>query len=282
MTARPGGAAALAGVGAGLRGPHVPRILDERPSVTWFELLTDNHLAEGGALRFQAEAISARYPVTLHGVGMSLGGIDPLDTEYLGKVRSLADRTGAAIVSEHLAFTCHAGWHVHDLLPIPWTEECLQHIIGRVRIAQDTIGRQILVENISAYVEFESSTLSETQFMGALCEETGCGILLDVNNIFVNAANHGFDTVDYLREVPWRHVGEIHLAGHTRKGDLLVDTHAGPVARPVMELFLRALDYAPDLPVLFEWDNDLPEWPILLREVRRIESQRALATRKIA
>jgi uncharacterized protein (UPF0276 family) len=282
MIARPGGAAVLAEVGAGLRGPHVPRILDEKPAVSWFELLTDNHLAEGGALRFQAEAIAERYPVTLHGVGMSLGGADALDTDYLRKVKGLADRTGAALVSEHLAFTCHAGWHVHELLPIPWTEECLRHVSERVRVAQDRLGRQILIENISAYFEFESSSLSETQFLEALCEETGCGMLLDVNNIFVNAANHGFDALDYLRHVPWRHVGEIHLAGHSRKGDLLVDTHAGPVSQEVLELYLQTQVYAADVPVLIEWDNDLPEWPVLLREVRQIEALRVSAARKIA
>ncbi len=280
--ARPGPGTAVHGVGTGLRGPHVPHILADEPDVAWFELLTDNHLAAGGALRFQAEAIAERYPVTLHGVGMSLAGSDPLDDEYLAAVRRLAANTRAALISDHLAFTAHAGVHVHDLLPIPWTEESLHHVCTRVTRAQELLGRQILVENISAYVEFTSSSISEPAFLEALCERTGCALLLDINNVFVNARNHGYGARAWLDAVPWQYVEEIHLAGHSRRDGLLIDTHGGPVAHPVMDLFLSLGDRTKDIPVLVEWDTELPSWPVLLAEVRRVEAARADHTRSAA
>lgn len=282
MIAGPGSGTGVSGVGAGLRGPHVPQILAEGPDVAWFELLTDNHLAGGGALRFQAEAIAERYPVTLHGVGMSLAGTDPLDRDYLAAVRGLADRTGALLVSDHLAFTAHGGWHVHDLLPIPWTEESLDHVCRRVARAQEALGRRLLVENISAYVEFSSSAIPEPVFLEALCEETGCGLLLDINNVFVNAHNHGYDARAYLDDFPWRHVEEIHLAGHSRRDGLLIDTHGGPVPDPVVNLFVGTAGPRTDIPVLIEWDTSLPPWPELLREVRRMEAVREQLRRTAA
>jgi uncharacterized protein (UPF0276 family) len=282
MIARPGSGTGVSGVGAGLRGPHVPQILAEQPDVAWFELLTDNHLAAGGALRFQAEAIAERYPVTLHGVGMSLGGTDPMDDDYLAAVRGLATRTQAALISDHLAFTAHAGMHVHDLLPIPWTEESLDHVCARVTRAQDVIGRRILVENISAYVEFTSSSIPEPAFLEAVCERTGCGLLLDLNNVYVNAQNHGYDARAWLDGFAWQYVEEIHLAGHSRGDELLIDTHGGPVADPVMDLFASVTDRSRGIPVLIEWDTALPPWPVLLAEVRRVEAERKSLARSAA
>jgi uncharacterized protein (UPF0276 family) len=264
----------LKATGVGLRGPHVPRILSEQPAVPWFELLTDNHLADGGPLKFQVDVIAERYPVTLHGVGMSLGSVDPLDRGYIRRVRDLARRIGAVHISEHIAFSSVAGAHSHDLLPLPWTDEALKHLVGRVRSAQEELGERILLENISTYIEYDEADFSEGQFISALCAETGCGLLLDINNVYVNAVNHDRDPMELLDEIPWRSVGEIHLAGHDRRGDLLIDTHGQHVAEPVLELFESVVGRAAGVPVLLEWDTQLPDWETLWCEAQRIESVR--------
>ncbi len=264
-------AAPLAGMGVGLRGPHVPDILQQSPAVPWFELLTDNHLCAGGALRFQAEVIAERYPVALHGVNLSLGGTDPLDREYLGRVRALAQNTAARHVSEHLAFTACNGTHSHDLLPLPWTEEALQHVADRVCEVQDVLGGSLLVENISTYLEYEHSTLDEGDFLRELCARTGCGLLLDINNVYVNAINHDHDAQGRLDTMPWAHVREVHLAGHEERDGLLIDTHGGVVCNEVLDLFLRVVPRIPEVPVLFEWDTSLPPWPVVWQETRRLD-----------
>ncbi len=271
--------APLTGLGVGLRGPHVPDILAQQPPIPWFELLTDNHLSAGGALRHQAEAVAERYPVALHGVNLSLGGTDPLDLDYLGRVQELARRVRARHISEHLAFTSCHGLHSHDLLPLPWTEEALQHVTDRVRRTQDFLGRRILVENISTYLEYRHSSMSEGDFLRELCRRTGCGLLLDLNNIHVNAVNHGHDPVAQLDTMPLEHVGEIHLAGYEARGNLLIDTHGGTVADAVLDLFARAAPRLPEIPVLFEWDTNLPPWSAVWQEFQRLAQahQQALA-----
>lgn len=266
--------APLAGLGVGLRGPHVPEILRARPAVPWFELLTDNHLAAGGAARFQAEAVAERYPVALHGVGMSLGGVDPLDPDYLGRVRALARRTGARHVSEHLSFTARGGVRSHDLLPLPWTEEALELAAARAREAQERLDAPFLIENVSTYLEYEHSTLGEGEFLSELCARADCGLLLDLNNAHVNAVNHGRDPFEFLDAVPWERVGEIHLAGHAERGGLLIDTHGAPVCGDVIELFVRALPRAPAAPVLLERDARIPPWAELWAEAQRLERVR--------
>ncbi len=265
------------GTGVGLRGPHVPQILSERPPVPWFELLTDNHLAAGGALRFQAEAIAEHYPVTLHGVGMSLGGVDPLDWDYIQRVRELAARTGARAISEHLAFTSHAGMHSQDLLPLPWTEASLAHCATRIASVQDFLGERILLENISTYIEYHAAELTEGQFLTELCARTQCGLLLDINNVYVNAVNHNRDAMDLLTAIPWQRVEEIHLAGYEKSGALLIDTHGSQVSDAVITLFERVIDRAPAAPVLLEWDTQLPDWNTLWNETQRIKSVRSQA-----
>jgi uncharacterized protein (UPF0276 family) len=272
----------LGDTGVGLRGPHVPQILRERPPVPWFELLTDNHLAAGGALRFQAEAIAELYPVTLHGVGMSLGGVDPLDWEYLDRVRDLAQRIQARAVSEHLAFTGHAGVHSHDLLPLPWTEEALAHVAGRIRRIQEYFGSRILIENISTYIEYRGTELSEGEFLTELCNATDCGLLLDINNVYVNAVNNARDPMQLLDAIPWQRVEEIHLAGHDARGGLLIDSHGDCVSDEVIELFERVIDRAPLTPVLLEWDTNLPKWSVLWTEAQRIEATRLQALNRQA
>ena len=272
---RPDPEPGLRGTGVGLRGPHVPDILAQQPAVPWFELLTDNHLAAGGALRFQAEAVAEQYPVTLHGVGMSLGSVDPLDLDYVRRVRDLARRLDASHVSEHIAFAAADDVHSHDLLPLPWTEEALVHLANRVRLVQEEFGERILLENISTYIEFHEAAFTEGQFVTALCSETDCGLLLDINNVYVNAVNHGRDPMDFLDEVPWSSVAEIHLAGHAvdrDEGDpLLIDAHDRRVAQAVWDLYDETIARAGPLPTLIEWDNDLPDWPTLLDEARAVE-----------
>ena len=263
-------ASGLTGVGAGLRGRHVPEILAERPAVPFFELLTDNHLAPGGAARFQAEAIAALYPVTLHGVGLSIGSVDPLDVDYLARVRSLAEATDARLVSEHLAFIGCDDWLANDLLPLPWTEEALDHVATRVAQAQDRLGRRLLLENISAYVRFADAAMSEIEFMTTLCERTGCGLLIDVNNAYVNGVNHGEDPTAWLASVPWHFAGELHVAGHRRSDGLLVDTHDAPVPAAVLDLLTGLPPAAAHLPVLVEWDHRLPPWETLAGEIDRV------------
>ena len=263
-------ASGLTGVGAGLRGRHVPEILADCPAMPFLELLTDNHLAPGGAARFQAEAIAARYPVTLHGVGLSIGSVDPLDVDYLAQVRSLAEATDARLVSEHLAFIGCDDWLANDLLPLPWTEEALEHVAARVVETQDRLGRQLLLENISAYVRFADAAMSEIEFMTALCERTGCGLLIDVNNAYVNGVNHGEDPAAWLARVPWERVGELHVAGHRQADGLLVDTHDAPVPPAVLDLLTGLPPAAARLPVLVEWDHRLPPWPTLAGEVTRV------------
>ena len=279
MPVRDTGPPLPAKLGVGLRGLHVPDILRKRPAVPWFELLTDNHLCDGGALRFQAEIIAEQYPVTLHGVNLSLGGVDPLDQEYLSKVRGLAQDICACHVSEHLAFTARNGIHSHDLLPLPWTEEALWHVADRIDQIQDFLGQRILIENISTYLEYEHSTLTESDFLRELCTKTGCRLLLDINNVYVNAINHGRDPQTLLDAMPWEHAREIHLAGHEERGGLLIDTHGGCVCDEVLNLFLNAIPCSPDIPVLFEWDTQLPPWPTVWQEVQRISQahQKALS-----
>ena len=269
-----GANAPITGLGAGLRGPHVPDILREHPPINWFELLTDNHLVDGGAHRFQAEAVATQYPISLHGVGLSLGGVDALDLDYLGQVRDLARRTHPHFISEHLAFTACGNVHSHDLLPLPWTEEALDHVAVRVSEVQDFLGQRLLVENISTYLEYQHSTLTEAEFLEELCARADCGVLLDINNIYVNAINHGQDPQSMLDALPLERACEIHLAGHEKRGDLLIDSHVGHVSDPVLSLFTHALARIPDVPVLFEWDTQLPAWEVVHQEVMRLDQVR--------
>jgi uncharacterized protein (UPF0276 family) len=260
----------------------VPGILDARPAVPWFELLTDNHLAAGGALRFQAEAVAADYPVALHGVGMSLGSVEPLDIKYVRRVRDLARRIDAAHVSEHIAFAASGGLHSHDLLPLPWTGEALMHLADRVNAAQHELGERMLLENVSTYIEYRDADFTEAEFLAALVDETGCGLLLDINNVYVNSFNHGRDPMALLDTIPWESVGEIHLAGHDERGGLLIDTHGRRVAGPVLDLFRQVIDRAPQVPVLLEWDTNLPDWDTLWNEAQRIETARRASLARVA
>jgi uncharacterized protein (UPF0276 family) len=222
--------AAIAGAGIGLRACHIDQILRTGTALPWFELLADNHLAEGGVTAAQVDAVCARYPVTLHCVGMNLAGTDLLDRDYLHRVRALKDRSGAAWVSDHLCFTAHGGRHYHDLLPFPYTEESLAHVAERVLQIQDLLGDRLVVENVSSYLRFAGSALSEAEFLAELTRRADCLLLLDLNNLYVNQVNHGEDPDAVLAALSLERVREIHLAGHERKDGWLLDAHNARVS----------------------------------------------------
>jgi hypothetical protein len=255
------------GLGLGARGQHVREILARRPRLGFLELLTENHLDVDPGREELTLRLADAYPVVLHGVSLDVGSVDPLDRAYLAKLRTLADRTRARWISDHLCWTGVGGWKSHDLLPLPYTEETLAHVAARVREAQDEVGRPIALENPSSYLRFRHSTLSEAEFLARLCEEADCALLLDVNNVYVSATNHGFDPVAYLAALPVDRVLQIHLAGHSRRGGMLIDTHDAPVCDAVWELFDAALSRFGRVSTLLEWDARIPSLDVLCAEV---------------
>jgi hypothetical protein len=256
--------------GIGLRAQHHEAVLEERPAVGWFEAHSENYFAQGGAQPHFLGAVRERYPLSLHGVGLSLGAVDPLDRVHLRALRRLVRDFEPALVSEHASWSGAEGVCFNDLLPLPFTEEALRLLVRRVGEVQDFLGRQILVENVSSYLEYRDSTLREWEFMAALAAQSGCGLLLDVNNVYVSAVNHGFDPEEYLRGIPPGSVGEFHLAGHsrvTRAGrEVLIDTHGTPVCDEVWRLYASALRRFGEQPTLIEWDTDLPPLSRLVAE----------------
>ncbi len=262
----------LSGVGVGLRGPHVARVLETAPRVSWFEVVTENYLNAGPAALAALDRIRADYPVAFHGVSLNLGSVDPLDEEHLGALRSLVLRFEPAIVSDHACWTAVGGLSSHDLLPLPYTEEVIRHCAARIRYVQEFLGRRIAIENVSSYFEAPGSEMSEWEFLAGLADAADCGILLDVNNVYVSAENHGFDPLAYLAAIPAGRVSEIHLAGHERWDGIVVDSHGEPVSSPVLELFARALERVGPVPTLLEWDRNLPPFETLLAERERILS----------
>lgn len=271
--------------GIGLRSLHHDAIVRERPFIGWVEAHSENYFADGGFQLEQLAKVRELYPLSLHGVGLSLGSVDPLDTEHLRKLRRLIAWSQPALVSEHLSWGSFDGTYLNDLLPLPYTEEALRHMIQRVGELQDFLGRQVLIENISSYLQFNGAQLQEWEFLAALARESVCGLLVDVNNVYVSACNHGFDPMHYLASIPRGAVQEIHLAGHTinRYGgrQILIDTHSTPVCPAVWELYQFALTCFGPLPTLIEWDADLPELAVLVGEAhkadRYLEQSRALA-----
>ncbi len=261
--------AEIRGVGLGLRTEHYGEILEARPEVPFFEVLTDNYAhADGPPLHF-LERIRADYPVVFHGVGMSLGSADPLDRDYLRAVRALATRFEPAFISEHLAWTSIDGAYFHELLPLPYNAESVAHVAARIRQVQDAFGAQVLVENTVGYLSFEASDMAEHEFVTAVLEEADCLLLLDVNNVHVNAFNHGFDPIAFLDAMPRERVAQMHLAGYEERGDLLIDTHGARVSEPVWSLFDRAVALFPEVPVCIEWDAGIPPFAALESERKR-------------
>ncbi len=264
------------GLGLGLRSPHVRHILAERPPVGFFEILSENYMATGGRPLQVLDEIAELYPIVMHGVSMSIGSTDPLDLRYLKELRLLADRVGAAWISDHVCWTGVGGINSHDLLPLPYTEEALAHVTGRVREASDRLGRPLVLENPSSYLTFTTSSMSEHEFLVRLCEEADCGLLLDVNNVYVSARNHGFDAEAYIDAVPAERIVQVHLAGYTDKGTHLLDTHAAPVAEPVWRLYERLCRRIGSVPTLLEWDADIPSFDVLLAEIEKARWHQAV------
>jgi len=267
------------GFGLGLRVDHYEEILTGRPAVDWFEVLTENYLVPGGKPLHYLMRIRERYPLAMHGVSLSIGSSAPLDREYLRQLRSLAARLEPAWISDHLCWTGVAGRNTHDLLPLPYTEEALANVVERVRAVQDILGRRILLENVSSYVAFRDSQLTEWEFLGEIARRADCLILLDVNNIYVSAVNHEFDALTYLESVPAERVQQIHLAGHENHGDYLVDTHDHPVPDPVWELYAHALRRCGAVSTMIERDDHIPPLAELCAELGRA---RALCAQTLA
>jgi uncharacterized protein (UPF0276 family) len=255
------------GLGVGLRTVHFPYILEHQPAVDWFEAISENFMDSGGRPRYVLEQIAERYPVVLHGVSLSVGSTDPLDFGYLKKLKRLARHIKARWVSDHLCWTGVAGLNAHDLLPIPFNEQTLAHVVGRIRTVQDFLERPLVLENPSSYVTFADSTMPEWEFVSRMAEETGCGLLLDVNNVYVSSVNHDFDAAEYIRSVPHDRVVQFHLAGHTHCRTHLIDTHDNHVINPVWELYRQAHRLTGGAATLLEWDARIPEFPVVHAEV---------------
>ena len=255
------------GLGLGLRTVHFSHILNHQPAVDWFEVISENFMDSGGRPRYVLEQIAERYAVVMHGVSLSIGSTDPLDFDYLAKLKRLAGAVKARWVSDHLCWTGVAGLNAHDLLPIPLNEQTLRHVAERVRVVQDFLERRLVLENPSSYVTFADSSLSEWEFLSRLAEEADCGLLLDVNNVYVSSVNHDFDPAEYVRSVPHRRVVQFHLAGHTDCRTHLIDTHDGPVIDPVWELYRLAHRLTGGAATLLEWDAKIPPFPVVHAEV---------------
>jgi uncharacterized protein len=274
-------------VGVGFKAEHFEPIVETRPELGFFEVHAENYMGAGGPPHRRLDAIGERYPLSLHGVGLSIGSPGPLDQGHLQRLAAVAKRFEPALVSEHLAWSTHEGAFLNDLLPLPYTLETLARVADHIDETQNALGRTILLENPSTYVVFAESTFAETDFLREIARRTGCGLLLDVNNVFVSAANHGFDPNRYLADFPLSAVGEIHLAGFAEDSDdaglpLLIDAHNSPVRYAVWSLYADAIWRLGATPTLIEWDNDLPDWPTLLGEARRAERVMRVATAKAA
>ena len=257
------------GLGVGLRHPHFQHILAHGPQVDWFEIISENFIDNHGYARHVLDTVAAQVPIVMHGVSMSIGSSAPLDMTYLHKLRALAGELKPVWISDHLCWTGAASLNSHDLLPMPLDDASLHHVAGRVAQVQDFLGRPLILENPSSYVEFASSSMPEWEFLGRLAQQTGCGLLLDVNNVHVSAYNHGFDAVHYIEQLPHAQIVQIHLAGPTDCGDVLIDTHDAPVPQAVWRLYALAQRLTGGVSALLEWDANIPPYPQLLAELAK-------------
>jgi len=262
-------------VGVGLKPEHYQNILTSNPDIGWFEVHPENYMGAGGAAHHYLQQIRDKYPLSIHGVGLSLGSEEGLSTEQLAALKSLVDRYQPALVSEHLAWCRYRNFVFNDLLPVPYTKESLDIMVNNIDQTQNHLKRQILIENPSSYFQLDYTTYSEWEFLVILARQSGAGILLDVNNIYVSACNHGFDAREYIKSIPAELVGEMHLAGHSVQklgsGKILIDDHGSEVIPEVWELYELTLDHIGNRPTLIEWDANIPEWQILLREAKRAD-----------
>jgi uncharacterized protein (UPF0276 family) len=257
------------GFGLGLRHQHYAEILDSSPQVDWFEVLTENYLVPGGKPLHFLERIAERFALVMHGVSLSIGSVDPLDERYLDELSALISRIEPAWVSDHLCWTGVDGQNLHDLLPLPYTRESLQHVSERILRVQDRLKRRILMENVSSYVSYKHSEMSEWDFLRELTERADCDLLLDVNNVYVSSINHGFEPHTYLKALPVARVRQIHLAGHSNRDGFLVDTHDHPVAAAVWELYGAAVGLFGAVPTMIERDGNIPSLAELVDELEQ-------------
>lgn len=262
------------GVGVGLRIPHHDEIFETKPKIDWLEIISENFMVEGGAPIANLERALASYRVIQHGVSLAIGNTTPLDFEYLRALRKLLRHTGSSWVSDHLCWTGIQGINTHDLLPLPYTEEALRNVVERAKTVQDFLETRLVIENVSSYLTYTASEMSEWAFLSAIVEEADLGILLDVNNIFVSSYNHGFDPNEFVDAVPHHRVVQIHLAGHTNYGDYIIDTHSDHVIDPVWALYRRAIEKTGSVSTLIEWDADIPPLATLLAEAEKARSIR--------
>jgi uncharacterized protein len=265
----------LEGFGLGLRTDHYQAVLGETHAIDWLEIITENYLVPGGKPLDYLERVRARFPLVMHGVSLSIGSTDPLDRGYLTAVRELARKIEPAWISDHLCWTGVDGRNLHDLLPLPYTEEALNSVAARVGEVQDLLGRQILLENVSSYLTYHASEMSEWEFLSEVARRADCSILLDINNIYVSSVNHGFDPSCYLRAVPKERVRQFHLAGHSDMDGHLIDTHDHPIAAPVWDLYREAVAHFGRVPTMIERDDNIPSLGELVEE---LDTARALAS----
>ena len=265
------------GLGVGLRNKHFPYLLhNDDPLVDWFEIISENFMDNFGHARYALERIAEKRPIVMHGVSLSIGSTDPLDRGYLSAVRRLSRRIEPAWISDHLCWTCVGGRNLHDLLPLPYNEEALAHVVDRVGQVQDALGRQLLLENVSSYLTYQESDMSEWEFLSEVALRADCAILLDINNIYVSSVNHGFDPETYLHAIPKQRVRQFHLAGHSDAGGHLIDTHDHLVAPPVWDLYARAIEFFGEVPTMIERDDNIPPLSELVME---LDMARELARR---
>ena len=257
------------GFGLGLRPEYYEEILAQRPSLDWFEILSENYLVPGGKPLYYLDKIRELYPIVMHGVSLSLGSTDPLDMDYLRQLKDLAARVEPAWISDHLCWTGVNGLNVHDLLPIPYTFDAISHLVSRIHQIQDFLGRPILIENVSSYLTYKQSELSEWDFILEIVKQSGCYILLDVNNIYVSSVNHGFNPQDYINAMPADRVAQIHLAGHSDHGNYIIDTHDAPVIKAVWDLYAATIQKLGPVSTMIERDDNMPPLAELLAEVQQ-------------
>ena len=263
--------------GVGYKPQHFDQILADAGPVSWLEIHAENYMGNGGRPLAQLRHLADRFAISVHGVGLSIGGQGPLDLNHLARLKTLCDWLNPASFSEHLAWSTHDGSYLNDLLPLPYTAETLRGVVDHIDQVQAVLGRQMLLENPSTYVAFTQTDMAEVDFLAEIARRTGCGLLLDVNNVYVSATNQAYDPIDYIRSFPLHVVGEIHLGGHDEDADdngarLLIDSHGAAVVDPVWDLYARTIALAGPKPTLIEWDNDVPDWPVL-------RDQAALAAR---
>lgn len=269
--------------GASFKPVHFPAILETRPNLGFFEVHAENYMGGGGPPHAQLTKIREDYALSVHGVGLSIGGAAALDPDHLVRLKAVVDRYQPTLVSEHLAWSTHTSSYFNDLLAVPYTDETLATVVRHLDQVQDTLGQKILLENPSTYIAFEQSTWDEVDFIAEIARRSGCGLLLDVNNVHVSAVNHGFEDTDYIDRFPVHLVEEIHLAGHAEAEDaagvrFLIDSHNGVAIDPVLALYAQVLVKTGPMPSLLEWDNDLPQWDALLRAVTRVQTAMDAAT----